>query len=530
VRAMVTGDRSGLSPQLQERFRAAGIAHVLAVSGLHLAVVAVLAFAAVRRLWAAISALAMRVEPAVAAALVAAPLAIGFTLMTGARVSTVRALLVVLLVLAGFATSRRARVIDALGLAALILLGLRPETLLDPSFQLSFAATAVLALAMGPRRTELRPHDRGRRQERRLGRRLWRAIGAGLGSLAAASLWANAATAPLSALAFGSVAVAGIASNLLAVPLVELCIVPLGVLGCALLPLWPAAAGVCIDIAVAAAAVLDRLAALAAEAIPTLTVFPPNGWELAGLAAMLGGALAARRRALPLWLAGSAIAAGAVAVLLAHGLAGYWLPAQRDGLRIDFLDVGQGDAAVVQLPGGATWMVDGGGLPFTVYRPATGGSRAAPEESAEAARRRLAALPGDRAIVRFLAHRRIRTIERLVLSHPHPDHYAGVRAVARHVPIAEVWIARGQDRTSASYRDLLGELTAAGTRIVHPRLDVGYRHRDVVLTALAPRYLGPVASADPISSVNDNSLVVRLDYAGRSILFTGDVEREGEEL
>ncbi|MCG8425230.1 MAG: DNA internalization-related competence protein ComEC/Rec2 [Proteobacteria bacterium] len=504
VRAMTTGDRSGLDRDIEERFRAAGIAHVLAVSGLHLAVVALFAFAAIRRVWAAIPALALRVEPAAAAAVVAAAAALGFTLMTGARISTLRAFLVVAVVLFAAATGRRVRMVDALGFAALILLSSRPGDLFDPSFQLSFSATATLALTIIARP---RPCSSIRR--------VLRAIA----DLARASLWATLATAPFTALAFGSIAVAGVLTNLVAVPLTEIAIVPPGVLGWVLsIFLGDRVAGVLIDVAVVCAGWLDRLADVVAGAIPPLSVYPPNGLELAVCAVIWTFAICRARGIVSRRIAIAVAVAGVLLLALSHAFTSRWLPAQRDHVQITFLDVGQGDAAVIQLPGGATWMIDGGGLPFVAgdLDPAT--------------QKRLAELPGRHSVARFLASERIGHIDRLVISHPHPDHYEGIRAVADQVTIAEVWVARGYDRAPATYRALLRDLIADGVRLVHPDLDQPYLHRGVALTVLAPHYLDGVATADPVSTINDNSLVVRLDFAGRSVLFAGDIEREGEAL
>jgi competence protein ComEC len=184
--------------------------------------------------------------------------------------------------------------------------------------------------------------------------------------------------------------------------------------------------------------------------------------------------------------------------------------------------VGQGDAAVLELPGGAVWMIDGGGLPFVSDDQAL----------APAERQRLAEAPGAQSVARFLAARRIARIDVAVISHPHPDHYEGMRAVARVVEIREVWVARpGASGSEApSYQALMRELEARGTRIVHPLLDAPIAQRGVVMTALAPRHLDGTASADPVLGINDNSLVVRIDHARRMILFAGDLEREGEEL
>jgi competence protein ComEC len=187
---------------------------------------------------------------------------------------------------------------------------------------------------------------------------------------------------------------------------------------------------------------------------------------------------------------------------------------------VTFLDVGQGDAAVLQLPGGAVWLIDAGGLP------------AVPSELEPATRLRLGELPGERSVVPFLEHQRIRVVDRVVLSHPHPDHYRGLRAVARAVPIRELWVAadgEGLGVADPEYNALIEDLRTRGTRIVHPRLDTPVRERGVTLTALAPRFDPHLATTDPVVSVNDDSLIVRVDYAGRSILFAGDLELEGEQ-
>lgn len=533
ARAMITGDEGGLDAAGSQRFRDAGVAHVLSVSGLHLAVVALLGFAAVRRAWAAVPALAMRVEPARMGALVAAPVAIGFTMMTGGEVATVRALVVVLVVLAGAATTRRARVIDALGAAGLAILAVQPFALLDPSFQLSFAAAATLALAMrGPQQAAGGAGAGGEGfwpsawpRVRAVIRRMVRA----LRGLAWASLWITLTTAPLTALAFGTVPTGGLLANLPVIPLTELVIVPLGILGLGLAAVWSAAGALVLDLAVAASGWVVAIADATAAVAPVLVVPPPNAVELAACGLIWAVAIAGvrgvwpRRTALVVATLGALVLAGSCVVTS-------WLaPAWRDELRVTFLDVGQGDAAVLELPGGAVWMIDSGGMPFV-----NDAARLSPAE-----RQRLAEAPGAQAVVPFLAARRIGRIDVLVITHPHPDHYEGLRAVARTVEIGELWVARAAAETAQAGRvavhaygfaALVRELEARGTRVVYPLLDAPVEHRSVVMTALAPRHLDGIASADPVLGVNDNSLVVRVDFAGRMILFAGDIEHEAEAL
>ena len=463
VRAMVAGDRGGLEQATSDRFRSAGIAHVLAVSGLHLAATALLLFAGLRRLWATIPALAARVDPARAAALLAAPAAVAYTLVTGARVSTLRALVVVLCVLAGVALRRRPRLMDSLAVAAFALLAVSPATLFDPSFQLSFAAAATLALVG----TSQRP--------------VW--------STLHATFWISIAVAPITAAAFGAVQTGSIAANLVAVPMAELVILPLALAGVALSAVWEAGGGVLIDVAVVAASWLDEFAGLVAGVFPVLHVDGLSVLEILCAASVAGVLVLARGRA-RLW-------ALAPAVLFA---ASYVTPRTPDAVVVTFLDVGQGDAAVVETPSGEVWLIDAGGLPFTL-------------DGADASS------PGEHSVARFLAHRRIRHIDVVVLSHPHPDHFAGLPAVLDAVSVGEVWVPRGID-----YRDALD-----GLRVVHPPLGVARTRGGATLDVLAPRYNAVVAEADPVLSANDNSLVVRVSYAGRRVLFSGDLEEEGEE-
>ncbi|HTE54340.1 MAG TPA: DNA internalization-related competence protein ComEC/Rec2 [Kofleriaceae bacterium] len=526
LRALVTGDISSMSERVTARYRDSGASHVLAVSGLHLAAVALFAFAALRRLWASVPALALRVDPTRAAASLAAPIAVGYTMMTGVAPSAVRSLWMVLMVLFGAALDRRARVSDALGGAALVMLVVQPASLYDPSLQLSFAATSALAVFMGARRgagqsAAGRPHVLVRAAAR-----LWR----GLRELVVASLWTWAATAPISAVHFGAVALAGPIANLVAVPAVELVALPLGLVGAAASEVWPAAGAAILTVAaVMTSRVTDALAHVAAW-IPPLPLPPPDLVELAAWSLLLGVAAAvARQVATRPVHRRTMVAVGAAAALV---LAGSWLwrtalgPAHRAELRIAFVDVGQGDAAVIELPGGGVWLIDGGGLPYSL-----------PMRDPDAARR-LAESPGREAVARYLAERRIRHIDLAILSHGHPDHYRGLGPIARAVSIDELWLVHPHPDAppGGELAGLLAELAARGTRVRSPPPGAILRRGGVALTVLAPGpspdadpWDPPVVAADPIRSENDNSLVVRVDFAGRRVLFTGDIEEEGEE-
>ena len=208
------------------------------------------------------------------------------------------------------------------------------------------------------------------------------------------------------------------------------------------------------------------------------------------------------------------------------GLAACWLwrgtvaPRLRDDLRATFLDVGQGDAAVIELPGGGAWLVDAGGLPFA---PDTGGD--------VAAARRLAESPGRDAVARTLLHRGVRRLELVILTHAHPDHVGGLAAVARAVDIDELWLARPHPDAPLppALAALLDDLRARGTRVVHPPAGTILRRAGVALTVLAPEPDGGAVADVPGRSTNDNSIALGVEFGGRRLLLLGDLEEEGEE-
>ncbi|HTJ43401.1 MAG TPA: DNA internalization-related competence protein ComEC/Rec2 [Kofleriaceae bacterium] len=475
VRGAVLGDRSAIGPSTDAAWRAAGVYHVLSVSGLHLAVVALLAFAGLRRglvLW-----MSSR-RAVIAAAIVAGILAMAYTAMTGAQVATERALVVVIVMIAGAASGRRARLADALGVAAIAILAARPSALGDPSFQLSFAAAMTLAT------TPVRP-ERSRGARRIVG---WIVRGV------IASATVTAVTAPITAAHFHQVSLGGVVGNLIVTPLVELVAIPLALVGVAL------HLGPLVDLAILACRLGDAIARAIASVMPSAAAPPLPAVAIVAWLGAIALLIAAARAA----IAPVRAAAGAMLSTAIVALAVIVARAPRGDLRVTFLDVGQGDAAVIEAPGGEIWLVDAG--------------------------------PEGETLVRYLAARGIDHIDVAIISHPHPDHYSGLYALAGRVPIGELWSAsEDEPLVPAPFSFAAAEraLEAYGTRVVHPPLGLARSARGAALVVLAPiTDLGdgpsPIATADPVRSVNDDSLVVAIEYAGRRIVLTGDLEAEGE--
>ncbi|WP_078547776.1 ComEC/Rec2 family competence protein [Thioclava sp. F36-6] len=220
--ALMTGDRSGLSEATREVMRRSSLAHLIAISGLHMGMLAGFVFGLVRY------GLALAGRPALIwptkklAAIAALIAASAYLWLAGPAVSTQRAWIMVSIMLLAVLFDRRALSLRTVALAATLLMIWQPESLTEPGFQMSFAATTALIVALGP----------WTRAARHLPRLLRPVL-----MLVATSLIAGAATAPIVAAQFHRLSEYGVLANLFAVPAMGLVIMPMGVLAALLVPL-----------------------------------------------------------------------------------------------------------------------------------------------------------------------------------------------------------------------------------------------------------------------------------------------------
>lgn len=222
--AILTGDRSGVGRATLEDLRGSNLAHLLAISGLHMGLLTGFVFAALRLGFAMIPPLALRLPTRKLAALGALAAAAFYLLLSGGNVATERAFIMVAVMLGAVLLDRRAISLRSVGMAAVVILCLRPESLTQPGFQMSFAATVALVAAFGVLRYA--PEFR-----KRFPRWLHPAL-----SLVIASLVAGLATAPVAAAHFNRIAEYGLLANLLTVPLMGTVVIPAAVMAGVLAP------------------------------------------------------------------------------------------------------------------------------------------------------------------------------------------------------------------------------------------------------------------------------------------------------
>jgi len=218
--ALLTGDRSAVDPAVLQQLRDSNLAHLLAISGLHMGLLAGFVFAALRYGAALVPPVALRLPVKQIAAGVALLAGLAYMVLSGASIATQRAFVMLAVFLVAVMLSRRALSLRAVALAAVVVLAIRPESLLSVGFQMSFAATAALIAVFSALQNS--PLARVRSPILR-----W---GAGL---VVSSITAGAATAPFAAFHFNRLVAFGLVANLMSIPAMGLIVMPAAV--CAML-------------------------------------------------------------------------------------------------------------------------------------------------------------------------------------------------------------------------------------------------------------------------------------------------------
>jgi competence protein ComEC len=231
-------------------------------------------------------------------------------------------------------------------------------------------------------------------------------------------------------------------------------------------------------------------------AVPALTteVPAPTAWQLAVLAVGLAALVLGARVRVTMGVA------TALLLLLEVGARRAGVP--HGVLRVTFLDVGQGDSSIVDLPDGEAMVVDGGGL---VGSPIDLGAR---------------------VLAPALRARRRRELAAVVLTHPHPDHFMGLATGLDAVGVGAFWdTGQGEAQGAGStYAGLLAGLRSRGVPVLRPAELCG----EHAMGGARVEVLAPCPAFDPDRGPNDNSFVLRVSYGERAVLLVGDTEHEEE--
>jgi len=489
VAALVFARREGLERDLREDFAVSGIAHLLAISGFHVGVIAGLALALLRA-----AHLSRRRAGLGAAAF--AWLYVGFI---GFPDAACRAAFILGVVAISRSSGRPPTRWSALAGAALALLVTDPTRLASAGFQLSFAGAAGLIAWSGPLERALDRRGRraltilcdvtsGRVDVRRPPRVLVSAVSAGVA--------ATVATVPIVAWHFGRVSLVGIPATLVASPLVSLAL-PGALTTVILDPVAPRAAAF---LAGGVEALLDVLVlqTSAAASLPWASLWVSRATVIAATV----GVLVARRIALHPRIGGVARRR----LVVAYGLAGVLLwpvalaVGGRGSLELLFIDVGQGDAIAVKTPAGRWLLIDTG--------------RPGPTD------------PGAHPVVRALRARGVSRLETLVLTHADADHFGGAPAILRSFEVRRVYdpMVPAPKRAYAEVLDLARRM---GTVWEPARSGWSWSVDGVTMRVMHPPPRARAGGVE-VEDANASSVVLLLTWEEFDVLLTGDAYVEVE--
>ncbi len=468
VSAITTGERRYLGEDLQKAFNDTGLAHILSISGTHFGLFSVMlyglfAFLIKRLPYNILHRLTLYVSPAQAAAVLSIPFMVMYLGLSGGSVPAIRSFVMITLFLAGLLIGRKGFWLHSVLFAALVLVLWDPEVLLSLSFQLSFIAVLVIGFSV-EKSSASASEETGSRVMRYLSTMIVIAVAASIG------------TAPLVAYHFNYFSVLSPVSNLIVAPIIGFLLIPLSLFSSfcylatgnyVLEPFVRLSADISVSL-------VKSLSQIPFASVP-LPAFP-IALVVFFYAALLMYPLSGRSKKF--------LVVPFIPFVL---YAAIHLFNSRE-MMVTFLDVGQGDAAVAELPDGKTILIDTG---------RTG------REAAD-----------------FLRYKGKRKVDAIILSHVHPDHSGGLIYLLERFAVNEIW-----DNGRILYPEGLN--LHAKHRVLE-RGDV-LEHGKVTLTVLHPHKDFHSVFGDEYDEENNSSLVVKLSDGNISFLFPGDIEEESED-
>jgi competence protein ComEC len=459
LEALLLGERFRMDPSITQALQKSGIYHLFAISGAHIAILSFFLFSLFKlfRIPNRASYLALMI------------FLLFYAFLVEGRPSVFRATIMTLAFLFGKLIWRNVNLINTISISAFILLFLNPFSLFNVGFQLTFSATLTIILFF-PRIIKRLPR-----------------IPFKISEIFVLSLTAQLGVLPFVVNSFNRVTFSSLILNFAALPLVALIMA----LGYIFLPLsfissflsQALAQGIqfLVGLLIKSSHLLDSFSFISYR-IPTPHLITLIGYFLFLYLLLLPQKIRRQKTALIL------LFSFFFALLIT-----YPFPSLSKNLRFTFIDVGQGESTLVEFPGKKKMLIDGGGFPEGTFDI------------------------GENVVSPFLWKKGIKKIDYLVLTHAHPDHLNGLKAISRNFKVREFWEAFSPIE-SEDYTEFKRILPKSAATKRHFRGDT-HQERNVKIEVLHPEQ----GELFVPSIRNDDSLVLRLSYGETSFLLTGDI-------
>jgi len=484
--ALLIGDQKRIPQELADAYTRAGVNHILSISGFHVGIIAFFIVQVTLLLASRSEVLALGFNLRRSVLLLALPAMLLYLYLTGAAPATSRSVIMLVVFVLALYAERETDPLNALLLSAMFLVALNPPSLFDISFQLSFLALWGIVIAVPPamrRFKDLQP--------------AWLRA---LTQFVITSCAASAATAIPVLFTFNQASLNGIVSNFLIVPLLGYGAVLAGFCALPLIPVFAPAAQLLLWLAGKLVLFSNLLVQLFAK-LPLLRFHGITHLDMLLFLACTSSFSFLRPSRLRLVLC---------TVLPALAVMGHLLaPSAADGrLRIFMLSMGQAESLLIRLPDGGSMLVDGGGYLHDNGRDF-----------------------GERYLAPALHKLGVQNIDRMVMTHSHPDHIGGLSYIARTMPVGEFWepASGGSGDQYQQLRSILNErhvprrVVAAGDSFSLAR---GVEMK--VFSPLRNVSHGTEQLSDDMG-LNEDSLVFRIRFGSFSMLFTADAGFPAEE-
>lgn len=497
-RALLIGDRSGLNKKVLEAFKSSGVMHILAISGIHLSLVASALFLLFYWLARRSEYLMLHFSCKKLALLSTIPPLCAYALLAGTQTPVLRSLIMVLIFVLAFCVHRQRSPFTTLSFAALLILLINPLNLFTVSFQLSFAAVAGLIIILPYLTSWLQQETT---LDKQILGRIFSKTCRWLTVALMVSMAATLGTAPLLIHSFNRLSIVGPITNLIVEPLLCLWSLPIGLLSIPCLLIDPNYGEWLLHIGgmgiTAAMSITDYLAGLTYSTLWFAT--PPLVLILLYyLTLVLTFSKISRKLTAPLFI---------LICSLFFFLPQFLFKQHSAGSELVFIDVGQGSSTLIRFPGGRTALIDGGASSSAKFNA------------------------GESIIAPYLWYRGITHLDTIVITHPDADHSNGIPFLMRLFKPDILWI-NGESGHTQEYEDLLDLAGELNIKIKTPKdNELLVKEGDAVLQNIKnPFFSGDESSTEKtIHSSNEKSLILRFSDQALSCLFPGDISSRVEK-